>query len=83
MDFSGLPPDYFITSMQFTNEVHTDVYPSIDPTTPALSQAGKVVIVTGASRGLGRTVCSFLHVHICPAAHHQLPCLALLPIVLR
>jgi hypothetical protein len=60
MDFSGLPPDYFITSLQFTKKVHTEVYPSIDPTTPALSQAGKVVIITGASKGLGRTVCPLM-----------------------
>jgi hypothetical protein len=56
MDFSSLPNDYFITSMQFTKTIHTDVYSSIDPTTPALSQAGKVVIITGASKGLGRRV---------------------------
>jgi hypothetical protein len=36
--------------------VHTEVYPSIDPTTPALSQEGKVVIISGASRGIGRHV---------------------------
>jgi hypothetical protein len=56
MDFSSLPDDYFTTSMQFTKKIHTDVYPSIDPSSPALSQAGKVVIITGASKGLGRHV---------------------------
>jgi hypothetical protein len=56
MDLSSLPLDHFISLNQFTKSVHTDVYPSIDPATPALSQAGKVVIITGASRGLGRKV---------------------------
>lgn len=39
--------------LQFTRTVHQDVYPSIDPTKAELSLAGKVVIVTGASRGIG------------------------------
>ncbi len=56
MDLTSLPPDYFTTSSQFTKKVNSDVYPSIDPTSPALSQAGKVVIITGASKGLGRQV---------------------------
>ncbi|KAF2664019.1 NAD(P)-binding protein [Microthyrium microscopicum] len=49
----SLPEDYFVTSMQFTKHVYRDTYPSIDPTSPALSQKGKVIIITGASRGLG------------------------------
>ncbi|KAL9110345.1 MAG: hypothetical protein Q9227_005076 [Pyrenula ochraceoflavens] len=49
----NLPPDYFVTSMQFTPKAYTDVYPAIDPTQPALSQEGKIIIITGASRGLG------------------------------
>jgi hypothetical protein len=56
MDFASLPPDYFISSLQFMKKVHTQLYPTIDPTSPALSQAGKVVIITGASKGLGRSV---------------------------
>ncbi|KAJ4340416.1 hypothetical protein N0V95_007501 [Ascochyta clinopodiicola] len=44
---------HFVTSMQFTARTHRDVYPAIDPTQPALSQKGKVVIITGASQGLG------------------------------
>jgi hypothetical protein len=56
MDHATLPNDYFTTSMQFTKTLHSDVYPAIDPKSPALSQAGKVIIITGASRGLGRRV---------------------------
>lgn len=40
-------------SQQFTPHNRQDIYPSIDPTNPANSLAGKVAIITGASRGLG------------------------------
>ncbi|KAK1244200.1 hypothetical protein MKX08_002338 [Trichoderma sp. CBMAI-0020] len=50
----GLPDDYVVTSQAFTKQVHRDVYPAIDPSNPALSQKGKVVIITGASKGIGR-----------------------------
>ncbi|KAF2118329.1 hypothetical protein BDV96DRAFT_569677 [Lophiotrema nucula] len=33
---------------------HNDTYPSIDPTKPTNSQAGKTVIITGAGSGIGR-----------------------------
>ncbi|KAK4445899.1 hypothetical protein QBC34DRAFT_441311 [Podospora aff. communis PSN243] len=48
-----LPPDYFVSSLQFTKHVYQDVYPAIDPTNPELSLADKVAIITGASRGIG------------------------------
>ena len=49
----SLPVDYFVTSMQFTKHVSREQYPSIDPKSPELSLAGKVVIITGASKGIG------------------------------
>jgi NADP-dependent 3-hydroxy acid dehydrogenase YdfG len=61
MDFSSLPDDFFVTSSQYTNTVHRDIYPAIDPTLPALSQKGKVIIITGASQGLGRHVSFLIH----------------------
>ncbi|KAI1813260.1 NAD(P)-binding protein [Poronia punctata] len=53
MDFSKLPTNFFATAMQFTKNIHDDQYPSIDPTRKQLSLAGKIVVITGASRGLG------------------------------
>ncbi|KAI8632517.1 NAD(P)-binding protein [Xylariaceae sp. FL1651] len=53
MDFSRLPANFFVTLFQYTKNVHNDQYPSVDPTRQELNLAGKVVIVTGASRGLG------------------------------
>ncbi|KAF2629210.1 NAD(P)-binding protein [Macroventuria anomochaeta] len=49
----NLPTDHFVKSMQFTARTHRDVYAAIDPTQAALSQKGKVVIITGASQGIG------------------------------
>jgi hypothetical protein len=52
----SLPTDHFVKQAQFTPTTHRDVYPAIDPTNASLSQAGKVVIITGASQGLGAQV---------------------------
>lgn len=38
----------------WTKITHHDSYPSIDPSRPELSTKGKVVIVTGGGRGIGR-----------------------------
>ena len=56
MDLSALPDDFFVNLGKVTKAVYRDQYPAIDPRSPALSQKGKVVIVTGASQGLGREV---------------------------
>ncbi|KAK6087735.1 hypothetical protein SCUP234_01374 [Seiridium cupressi] len=48
-----LPKDFLVTCFQFTRNVYRDQYPSIDPSRPELNLAGKVAIVTGASRGIG------------------------------
>lgn len=48
-----LPVDHFVKTMQFTAKTHRDAYPAIDPSQAVLSQKGKVVIITGASQGLG------------------------------
>ncbi|KUJ18591.1 NAD(P)-binding protein [Mollisia scopiformis] len=53
MDLSTLPKDWVVTSGQFTRKAHTNVYPAINPTQPSNSLKGKIVVVTGASRGIG------------------------------
>ena len=49
----NLPPDHFAVSGAYTPHIHRDQYPAIDPTSPGLSQSGKIVILTGASAGIG------------------------------
>ncbi|KAJ5377169.1 uncharacterized protein N7496_004578 [Penicillium cataractarum] len=49
-----LDVDAELKAHSFTRRAHRDVYPAIDPRRPELSQAGKVVVVTGASRGIGK-----------------------------
>jgi hypothetical protein len=51
--------DLFVKGAAFTKKNHRDVYAAIDPARPELSQAGKVVVITGATRGLGRLVSFF------------------------
>lgn len=40
----------------YTKTIHRSVYPAIDPTNPANSAAGKVVLVTGGGAGLGKYI---------------------------
>ncbi|KAJ5965776.1 hypothetical protein N7481_012490 [Penicillium waksmanii] len=47
-------PDCEVKGTAFTKKNYRDVYPAVDPTRPDLSQEGKVVIITGASRGIGQ-----------------------------
>lgn len=49
-----LPNDFFVTSQQFAKTIHRDQYPTIDPSSKDLAQNGKVVVITGANRGLGQ-----------------------------
>ncbi|KAL3443579.1 hypothetical protein BJX65DRAFT_298220 [Aspergillus insuetus] len=47
-------PNLFVKAMAFTKTSHRDIYPAVQPTRPELSQDGKVIVITGATRGLGR-----------------------------
>jgi NAD(P)-dependent dehydrogenase (short-subunit alcohol dehydrogenase family) len=40
----------------FTKTFHSSVYESIDPTRAAVSASGKVVLVTGGGRGIGKAI---------------------------
>jgi hypothetical protein len=51
---SQFDPDQHTKSDLFTKDYYRDVYPAIDPTSPELSLAGKVTIITGASKGIGK-----------------------------
>jgi hypothetical protein len=50
--------DHFLKAQQFVSGTHRDVYAAIEPQQSSLSQKGKVVVVTGASQGLGARVSS-------------------------
>ncbi len=53
---SQLPDDFFVAASQFTKATYRDEYPETDVTQASFSQKGKVVVITGASQGLGRQV---------------------------
>lgn len=40
----------------YTKTIHDDIYTATDPTKTDLSQPGKVVLITGSGRGIGRSV---------------------------
>lgn len=40
----------------YTKTIHRSVYPAIDPTNPANSAAGKVIVVTGGGVGVGKAI---------------------------
>jgi hypothetical protein len=51
-----LPEDYYVKQFAFTNALYRDIYPAINPKNNNLSQNGKVVVITGASQGIGQKV---------------------------
>ena len=51
-----IPADAFTRATQFLQRRHSGIYPAIDPTLTSLSLEGSVVVVTGASEGIGRSV---------------------------
>lgn len=56
LHLNGQNPHELSIYGSFTKGIYRDAYPTIDPTRPELSQSGKVVMVTGASKGIGRDV---------------------------
>lgn len=48
------PPAHW--GLTFTKTLHNDIYLAIDPTKSDLSHTSKVVLITGAGRGIGRSI---------------------------
>ena len=48
-----LDVNMFTSPFQLTKSMHHDIYHAVEPSNPAISAKGKVVIVTGAGGGLG------------------------------
>ena len=53
VNLDQLSPDHFTSIHAYTSHVYRDQYDAIDPTSPALSQKGKTIIITSASSGIG------------------------------
>ncbi|KAF2027844.1 NAD(P)-binding protein [Setomelanomma holmii] len=51
-----MDPNAFTTPFQLTKSMRRDIYPAIDPKNPDLNAAGKVVLITGATGGIGGEV---------------------------
>jgi FlaA1/EpsC-like NDP-sugar epimerase len=54
-----IDPDQFTTPFMITKTKHRDPYPAILPSNPSNSQKGKIIIITGASGGIGAVRSSF------------------------
>lgn len=54
MSDSQFDPDQFTRAGCITRKYYRDVYSTIDPSQPELSQKDRVTIVTGAGKGIGR-----------------------------
>ena len=48
-----LDVNMFTSPFQLTKSMYRDIYHAVEPSNPAISAKGKVVIVTGAGGGLG------------------------------
>lgn len=51
---ANLDPDLYTKMMNLTSNYHRDVYPAVSISNTQNSASGKVVLITGASRGIGK-----------------------------
>ncbi|KAF4436656.1 peroxisomal short-chain alcohol dehydrogenase [Fusarium acutatum] len=49
-------PAFVYTPVLLTNKLHSTVYDAIDPSRPSLSQAGRTILITGGSAGIGYAI---------------------------
>jgi NAD(P)-dependent dehydrogenase (short-subunit alcohol dehydrogenase family) len=49
-------PHAMTSATQFVKTMHRSIYPAIDPSNPANSAKGKHLLLTGASRGIGKAI---------------------------
>lgn len=49
----SIDPNMFTAPFQLTKSLHRDVYAAVDPAQNATYAKGKVILITGASGGLG------------------------------
>ena len=49
-----LDVNMFTSPFQLTKSMHRDIHHAVEPSNPAISAKGKVLIVTGAGGGIGK-----------------------------